>query len=114
MIDWDSASLYQEFVRFRNHVGFVFDGPLADLPDKRKAGWLGEQGQGIYKTFEWIEVEKDDPQQSFGQIWIVHIRPWKHKQITRHRLFKRKRSSEESFDNIVKDLCLILLDCEYA
>ena len=35
-IDWDSASLYQEFVQFRNHVGFVFDGPLADLPDKRK------------------------------------------------------------------------------
>jgi len=47
-IDWDSASLYQEFVRFRNHVGFVFDGPLAGLPDKHKAGWLGtwigEQG----------------------------------------------------------------------
>ena len=40
-IDWDSASLYQEFVRFRNNVGFVFDITvhwLICLPNARQAG----------------------------------------------------------------------------
>ena len=40
--------------------------------------------------------------------------PKKDKHIARHPLFKRKQSSEESFDNFVKDLHLILLDCEYV
>ena len=65
-IDWDSEDLYQEFSRFRNHIGFVFEGPLSKLTDKQKAGWLGtwigSQGREIYKTLSWTEGEKDDPQ----------------------------------------------------
>ena len=36
-IDWDSQDLYQEFSRFRNHVGFVFDGPLSKRKPEEKA-----------------------------------------------------------------------------
>ena len=97
-IDWDSASLYQEF------VGFVFDGPLADLPDKCKAHWLGtwigEQGRGIYKTFEWIEGEKDDPNKVLDK-FELYFRLRKNTRIVRHRLFKRNQSSKESFDNFI-------------
>ena len=35
-IDWDSQDLYQEFSRFRNHVGFVFDRPTANSKQKKK------------------------------------------------------------------------------
>lgn len=65
-IDWDAADLFQEFSRFRSHVDFVFAGPLADLADKKKAGWLGtwigESGRQIYKTLQWASAnDKDDP-----------------------------------------------------
>ena len=90
---------------------------LADLPDKRKAGrlgtWIGEQGREIYKTFEWIEGEKDDPNKVLDK-FELYIHPRKTKRVARRRLFKRKQSSEESFDDFVKDLNLILLDCEYV
>lgn len=60
-IDWDLTDLYQEFGRFQNHVSFVFDGPLADLSAKQKAGWLGtwigEQGREVYKTFRTRSLE---------------------------------------------------------
>lgn len=116
-IDWDSEDLYQEFSRFRNHVGFVFDGPLSKLNDKQKSGWLGtwigSQGREIYKIFEWTEGEKDDPQKVLDK-FESYTRPRKNKRIARHKLRQRKQKQSESFDNFVKDLRLILLDCEYS
>uniref|UniRef100_A0AAV2KBU0 Uncharacterized protein n=2 Tax=Knipowitschia caucasica TaxID=637954 RepID=A0AAV2KBU0_KNICA len=41
-IDWEAADLYQEFQRFRSHVGFVFAGPLSARENKEKAGWIAE------------------------------------------------------------------------
>ena len=116
-IDWDSADLYQEFIRFRNHVEFVFDGPLSTQKDKEKAGWLGtwigHQGREIYKTLSWNEGEKADPVKVLDKL-ENYVRPRKNKRIARHKLKLRKQSQEESFDNFVKDLRLILMDCEYA
>lgn len=115
-IDWDSADLYQEFGRFKSHVKFVFDGPLSDLKIKQQAGWLGtwigQQGRETYKTFLWEEGEQEDPSKVLDK-FEAYIRPRKNKRIARHRLKQRKQNGEESFDNFVKDLRLILMDCEY-
>ena len=42
-----------------------------------------------------------------------YIRPRKNERIARHCFKLRKQTSEESFDNVVKDIGLLLLDCEY-
>jgi len=64
-IDWGAPDLYKEFTRFKDHVGFVFSGPLSDLNPKQQAGWLGtwigSQGREIYRTLQWEEGEKEDP-----------------------------------------------------
>ena len=116
-IDWDSQDLYQEFSRFRNHVGFVFDGPLSKLNAEEKAGWLGTwigpQGWEIYKTFQWEEVETANPVKVLDKL-ETYVQPQKNKRIARHKLKLRKQSTGESFDNFVKDLRLILMDCEYT
>uniref|UniRef100_A0A3B1K366 Gypsy retrotransposon integrase-like protein 1 n=1 Tax=Astyanax mexicanus TaxID=7994 RepID=A0A3B1K366_ASTMX len=116
-IDWDSADLYQEFERFRSHVTFVFDGPLSELTAKQRAGWLGtwigEQGREIYKTLEWGDGEKEDPFKVLDK-FSSYIRPRKNKRIARHRFKQRKQGASESFDHFVKDLRLLLMDCEYA
>ncbi|KAL0153751.1 hypothetical protein M9458_050972 [Cirrhinus mrigala] len=115
-IDWDAADLYQEFERFRSHVMFVFDGPLSELAAKQQAGWLGtwlgEQGREVYKTFTWAEGEKEDPSKVLDK-FASYIRPRKNKRIARHRFKQRKQGQTESFDNFLKDLRLILMDCEY-
>ena len=45
---------------------------------------------------------------------LAYVRPQKNKRIARHKLKLRKQSTGESFDNFVKDLRLILMDCEYT
>lgn len=116
-IDWDAADLYQEFQRFRSHVSFVFAGPLTALVSRQKAGWIGtwigEQGREIYKTLEWADGEKDDPVKVLDK-FAGYIRPRKNKRIARHRFKQRKQGTTETFDHFVKDLRLLLLDCEYA
>lgn len=79
-IDWDSQDLYQEFSRFSNHVGFVFDGPLCKLKAEEKAGWLGTwmgpQGREIYKTLQWGEGEQKDPGKVLDKL-EAYVRPRK-------------------------------------
>lgn len=116
-IDWDASDLYQEFERFRSHVTFILDGPLSDLTAKQQAGWLGtwigKQGREVYKTMIWTEGEKEDPSKVLDK-FANYIRPHKNKRVARHRFKQRKQGSTESFDNFVKDLRLILMDCEYT
>ena len=116
-IDWEAPDLYEDFERFRSHVTFVFGGPLSDLVAKQQAGWLGtwigEQGRKIYKTLAWTDGEKDDPCKVLGK-FANYIRPRKNKRIARHHFKLRKQGQSESFDHFVKDLRLILMDCEYA
>ncbi|KAL7374578.1 hypothetical protein ABVT39_003332 [Epinephelus coioides] len=58
-IDWDAADLYQ-FERFLSHVNFVFDGPLAELGDRQRVGWLGTWigKQGSKQTKEDWEIKQ--------------------------------------------------------
>lgn len=116
-IDWDAADLYQEFSRFRSHVAFVFDGPLSELSGKQQAGWLGmwigEQGREIYKTLTWADGDKEDPEKVLDK-FEAYVRPRKNKRIARHRFKQRKQGTSEGFDNFVKDLRILLMDCEYT
>lgn len=116
-MDWSHPETYSEFLRFRQHVDFVFKGPLCKADKKDKAGWLGiwigKQGREIYKTFDWDDGEEDDPKKILDK-FDVYVRPRKNKRAARFKVMQRKQKEGESFDNFVKDLRLILMDCEYA
>ena len=62
---------------------------------------------------EWQDGEKHDPVKVLDK-FATYIRPRKNKRIARHRFKQRKQGTTESFDHFVKDLKLLLLDCEYA
>lgn len=116
-MDWDSPDIYNEYLRFRQHVEFVYKGPLCKADKKDKAGWLGmwlgKHGREVYKTLAWDEGEQDDPEIILKK-FEDYVRPRKNKRAARFRVKQRKQTDGESFDNFVKDLRLILMDCEYA
>ena len=58
------------------------------------------------------EGEKQDPVKVLDKL-ESYVRPRKNKRISRHKLKLRKQGQGEPFDNFVKDLRLILMDCEY-
>ena len=60
------------------------------------------------------EREKKQTQVKVLDKLEAYVRPRKNKRIARHKLKLRKQSTGESFDNFVKDLRLILMDCEYT
>lgn len=116
-IDWGASDLYKEFTRFKDHVGFVFDGPLSDLTPKKRAGWLGtwigQAGREIHRTFTWEEGESEDPVRVLNK-FEAYIRPRKNKRIARHNLKQRRQTQSESFDKFLTDMRLIIMDCDYA
>lgn len=117
-IDWSSPELFQEFQRFRNHCSFVFQGPLSATTDKEKAGWLGTwigaEGREIYKTLPWASnAEKEKPDKVLDRL-EKYVQPRKNNRVARHKLRMRKQDGDESFDKFVKDLRILMMDCDYA
>ena len=123
-MNWDASDTNQEFQRFKQHVEFTFKGPLAKADKKDRSGWLGmligAQGREVYKTFTWV-VDPDHPeilQQDDPDIVLEklenYVRPAKNKRVARYKAQQRKQTDGESFDNFVKDLKILLLDCEYG
>ena len=90
--------MYQEFCRFKQHVEFVFTGPLLSAKDNDRAGWLGV----------WVD---NKTQQNSRQ---EYVRPRQVKRAARFKVKQRKQAESELFDNFVKDLRLIIMDCEYT
>ena len=115
--NWDAKDTYQEFQRFKQHVEFTFKGPLAKSNKKDCAGWLGmwigQQGREVYKTFTWDEGQEDDPAEILGK-FENYVKPAKNKGVARFKAHQRKQNEGEKFDHFVKDLRLLLLDCDYT
>ena len=118
-LDWGAPDMYKEFSRFRQHVDFVFKGPLNAAKDKDRAGWLGlwigKQGREVYKTLYWGENnEGQDKPATILDKFEAYVRPRKNKRAARFQVKQRKQGEGESFDNFVKDLRLLIMDCDYT
>lgn len=115
--NWDAADSFQEFQRFKQHVEFTFKGPLASSDDKDKTGWLGmwigQQGREIYKTFVFEGHQADDPAVVLKKL-EDYVKPLKNKRVARYKAHQRRQQEGETFDNFVKDLRILLMDCEFA
>lgn len=67
---------------------------------------------GLLKTLTWDEGEEDDPAAILGKL-DEYISPKKNKRVARFKAQQRKQNDGENFDNFVKDLKLLVMDCEY-
>jgi len=75
--------------------------------------WINQQGRELHKTFKFAEVgDEDKPEKMLGKI-EDYVRPRKNKRVSRFRATQRKQAEGETFDNFVKDLRLLIMDCEY-
>ena len=99
--NWGAGDVYQEFKCFKQHVEFTFKGPLAKAVKASKAGWLSM----------WIGQEGPDVILNKME---TYVKQRKNKRVSRYKAQQRKQLEGESFDNFVKDLKLLLMDCEYT
>ena len=115
VMNWNAPDQFAELSRFKEHCQFIFNGPLSGTTEKQKCGWvgtwIGEEGREIYKTLQ-IAEGVDDVGVVFRK-FEEYVRPKKNKRLSRHKLKNRKQTNGETFTNYVKDLKVILMDCEY-
>lgn len=64
----------------------------------------------MYKTFDWESGGEDKPDKILDK-FEAYIRPRKNKRTARFKVKQRKQGESGSFDNFVKDLRLIIMDC---
>ncbi|GFS24439.1 centrin-1 [Elysia marginata] len=114
VMNWNAPDQFAELSRFKDHCMFIFNGPPSGTTEKQKCGWvstwIGEEGREIYKTPQIAEA--DDVGVVFRK-FEEYVRPKKNKRMSRNKLKNRKQRSTETFTNYVKDLKVILMDCEY-
>ena len=117
VMNWNATDIYEEYKRFREHVNFVFSGPLCKAGDKEKAGWLGmwvgPEGKEVHKTLTWEAGEKEDPEKVRDKLQD-YVRHRKNRRIARFRFHQRVQREGEAFDNFVKDLRLLVMDCQFT
>ncbi|GFS05246.1 transposon Ty3-I Gag-Pol polyprotein [Elysia marginata] len=114
VMNWNAPDQFAELSRFKDHCMFIFNGLLSGTTEKQKCGWVGTwiggEGREICKTLQIAEA--DDVGVVFRK-FEEYVRPKKNKRMSRHKLKNRKQTSTETFTNYVKDLKVILMDCEY-
>lgn len=68
----------------------------------------GTRQRNLQNVKNW--ANEDERQEKFAD----YIRPRKNKRIARYCFKQRKQGATEGFDTFVKDLKLLLMDCQYA
>ena len=90
--DWQTGDLYQEFCRFKQHVGFIFIGPLDKSDNKHRAGWIGiwigQEVREVYKTFVFKNEDREWTEKILEKL-DNYDRPKKNKTMDRLRLAQR-------------------------
>ena len=116
-MDWNSRDLPTAWRSFRRHLEFMFGGPLKSKSEEQKCNylmiWVGEKGRDIYQTWTFEEGE-EKKLNSYYERFEAHVKPKSNKVFARYRFHKKVQCDNESFEQFLIDLKLLVKDCGYA
>ena len=111
--EWDCRDRLTELGHFKEDCRILFEGPLADMKDKPKAGlivnWLGRECAQALKS---LEVEADKPEEVYEALEII-FRPESNQTLARFKFRSMKQRQSESIDAYMSKLRLALPECKY-
>ncbi|XP_053379955.1 uncharacterized protein LOC123555933 [Mercenaria mercenaria] len=115
-INWDSRDLKTEFKKFKTHCNFMFGGPLNSKSEEQKVNylmlWVGEKGRDIYSTWTLSNDEKKKLEPHFTKL-EEYCEPKSNVIYSRYLLKSRVQKQDETFEQFVTDLKLLIRDCGY-
>ena len=116
IMDWESPDLESSWKRFWEHCKFVFNGPLKKKEEEEKCNylmiWVGEKGRKIYQTWEMSDDEKK-LLKSYTDNFEKYVKPRSNIVYNRYRFSSRIQNDDETFDQFVTDLQILVKDCSY-
>ena len=115
-MNWDSHDLEGQWKSFKQHVEFMFKGPLKEKSEEAKCSylmiWVGEKGRNIYST--WT-LSADDAKllKTYYEKFELYVKPRTNVIYNRYKFQSRSQSESELFEQFVTDLKLLVKDCTY-
>lgn len=116
-IDWNAPSLPEVLRKFKRTCTFIFEGPLADKPERTKVQylmlWVGETGRDIREAWNLSndDITKLKPHwDGFER----YARPKSNFRVARFQLRALKQGDGETVDAFMTKARLISAECEYA
>ena len=115
--NWDSAGLVGERKAFRQHVEFLFKGPLRAKNEEERCCysmlWVGEKGRRIVSTWDMTETQQKVLQEYYDR-FQAYVQPKSNPVFARHRLHSKIQEPGETVQQFVTALKLLVKYCEYG
>lgn len=116
-MDWNSVDLPSSWRTFKQHVEFMFSGPLYKKSEEEKCSylmiWVGDKGRDIYNTWSLTAEEKKKLETYYNK-YEAHVEPKSNVVFTRYKFNERVQGENESFDQYITELKLLARHCRYT
>ena len=116
VMDWSATDLPAAWQAFREHVTFMFDGPLSDSQEAQKCNylmlWIGAKGREVYKTFDMTNDQKKVLGEYYRR-FEAHVKPKTNRVYARYKFQSRVQAPDETFETFMTDLKLQARDCGF-
>ncbi|CAG2196344.1 unnamed protein product [Mytilus edulis] len=114
-MNWDSTNLVDTWKKFKQHVGLILDGPLAEKDEKVKITylllWVGEKGRDIYNTWQLSEDDAKKLSVHFDK-FLTYVQPKQNSLLARCK-FRYETQSSDTVEQFITRLKLIAKDCNF-
>ncbi|XP_048751787.2 uncharacterized protein K02A2.6-like [Ostrea edulis] len=116
-VDWESGDLPGTWKKFKAHTEFMFNGPLKDKTEEEKCSylmiWVGEKGRDIYSTWH-ITNEERKKLETYYTKFQAYFQPKSNKIFSRYKFNCRTQQENETCDEFLTALKVLVKDCGYA
>ena len=115
-IDWEKQDLEQSWKNFKQHVQFMFDGPLKKKDEEEKCAflmlWVGEKGRSLFQTWN-LTADQKKLLESYYKGFETYVKPTSNTIYNRYKFQSRVQNQDDTFEQFVTELQLLVKDCEY-
>lgn len=116
-INWDAPDLPGEWKKFKQHVELMFSGPLRSKSQVEKCSylllWAGEKGRDIYNSWTLTD-EAAKLLKTYYDEFEKYVLPKKNTIFARYKFNEKVQGTNESLEQFITELKLLVKDCAYA
>ena len=108
--------LEQSWKSFKQHVQFLFDGPLKKKDEEEKCAylmlWVGEKGRSLFQTWK-LSADQKKKLDNYYTGFEEYVKPTSNTIYNRYKFQSKVQNPDETFEQFVTELQLLVKDCEY-
>ncbi|KAK7106746.1 hypothetical protein V1264_017967 [Littorina saxatilis] len=115
--NWEARDLVGEWNSFKDHVSFMFKGPLKAKSEEEKCSylmlWVGEKGRKIFSTWT-LSDEQQKKLQNYYDGFKAYVQPKSNPIFARYKFHSKVQAPDETCEQFVTELKLLVKECEYG